>query len=132
MIDPLRAVAQHPVDDRRARSSLPRLPADTSHIAMRMPCLLHDARHERRAVAVRRPEPRRARADARAANAMLRALELGVARVEPAPVVVVVRVVRRRGGRGGTSARTTCGSSHERLADDEERRVHVRGVEDAA
>ena len=90
---------------------------------------VHDAGHERRAVAVRRPEPRRARADL-LLERQLRPFELRVARVEPAPLVVVVRVV----GDQVTVAVRACGRCSgcgvERLTDDEERRVHVRGVED--
>ena len=91
--------------------------------------LPNDTGHERCVIAERRAEPRRARADL-ALERDLRALELGIPRVEPTPPVVVIRVDSRRGGRASRGP-DDLRLLDEPLADDEERRLHVRGVEDA-
>ena len=91
--------------------------------------IVHDVRDERRAIAVRRAVERGALAD-RALERGLRAFELRVARIEPAPLVVVVRVVPEELSvlvqRAGDLRLGV-----DRLADLEERSLHVRGVEDA-
>ena len=90
--------------------------------------VLHNARHERRALPVRRAKPDGTRAH-QAAERLLGALELRVARVEPPPLVVVIRVVTHELTVGDEIAHDLR-RGVERLADDEERSLDLRGVED--
>ena len=87
--------------------------------------------HERRALAVRRPEERGTHAEV-ALERVLRALQLGVARVEPAPLVVVVRVVADELAVVGRALATTSGRASSALPTTKNVPLRVVAVEDGA
>ena len=104
--------------------------ADTSHVTMVMSrrCTSHDMNGVRWPWGGRKKPGHTPRV---ALEGVLGAVELGIARVEPAPVVVVVGVVAEQlavvvEGPGDV------GPGVEGLADGEERALHAVGVEDVA
>ena len=113
-----------------AGSSVAQSPADTSPRHRGHAPLVHGQADEGRALAVGRPVEAGADAEL-AGEGVLRAAELRVAGVEPTPLVVVVRVVAEQHPvlverAGDVRPRV------ERLADEEERRLHPVLVEDVA